>query len=204
MSKEITSEYLDELLETLRPEHVNYLQIKTINSQVLELREELEKQAPSTEEIIAEYTENQYVEQSVQIMSGLKATFRTLAPGSFDESISYANLKSDNMENYKRILARRRLSHAIVSINGNMVGSLPIQGSYHEIAMARDDGYKGLEEELNKRADKAYDMLSYHGLADKISEAFGVWERIIYDRMNGIKDVGNVLKKSTRTSRTEQ
>lgn len=197
---------LNRLVKELHPQEVTAIQMLQQNELIKERMIEMEKQVPAAEEIISQYTKTQYFEQEVEVMKGLNCTFRNIPPVCQDEASTFAIKKcggTDNHPNYGTILGRRRLAHGLMKINGETVGGpsvLPINGNYAELQMADDN----FNEKINKNAALRYKYLGYHGLADKLSEAYGVWERVIYNRMNGVEDMGDVLKKSTGTSTKEQ
>lgn len=188
----IDQEYLDELSEKLEPEHVNYLQLKSINKSLPNLRKRIEEQAPDTEDIIAQYTEDQYVEGEVSL-DGLTLKFRTLAPVMLDESIQFAEVKSKERFNYSRVLARRRLAYGLMEVNHKkLCNAMLPQNSYYDLMV--DPGPEELKKSLFEFGEANYSALEFHGLSDKMSEIMGVWEKIVYDRLNGVEDLGGIVK----------
>lgn len=197
--EDITTEFLDELSEAINWTELRYLQYKK-NAQYLQSeRERIRDQVYSKEEILSQYTVNQFVEQTIEIMSGLNVSLRTIIPQCTDHAMNFARRHSDTQEQYTRILTRMRLAHSLMEINDKMFGEPAPQGSYFDVYMADPEDFV---ESLNKRAEKNYKLLSIHGLCDKISEAFGVWESLVWDRLNGIDS--DTLGNSTRTPEKEQ
>jgi hypothetical protein len=185
-------EELDELSEKLSYEEINYIQIAKGNQHLTKVREKIEKQCPSQEELISEMSEKQYVETLIEIGPHLKLRFRSLTPSSFDESLDFASNNTETRGAYERSLSRRRLSYALMELNGRKPcpKSVP-SGSYFDYAA--EVGYDQLEKDLIDYADENYKVLGHHGLFDKISETFGLWESVIHDRINDIKDMGEIL-----------
>jgi len=192
---------LEEIAEELSVNEVTALQYVKSQDYMLPMREKIESQAPSAKEIIGQYTSMQYIEQQVEIMPGLKALFRTIPPWAMDESLEYAQEKSKTRDQTSRILSRRRLSYALMEINDEPIATLGLQGSYFDMLRADPELFK---EKLKIFADNVYNHLCFFGLADKVSEAFGIWENVIFNRLNGIEDVSDTLKNSTRGSTPEQ
>ncbi len=193
---------LEEIAESLSTSEIQVLQYLKGDKHLKGAREKIESQALSTEDIISQYTRLQYVEQEIEIMAGLKATFRTLPPACMDEALTFAEEESDGKnEKFNRILSRRRLSYALIDVNGEAIGPMPVEGSYLDhIRQGKED----FEQALLDYANAVYDALSYYGLADKLAEAFGVWESVIWNRINGIDDLSVNLKNSTRGPEKEQ
>lgn len=133
-------------------------------------------------------------------MPGLDVRLRTLSPFAVDESMRFAKRESETDIEYSRQLARRRLAHGLIAINGTQMSSEQIDGDLLVFASAD----KEFKSQLVNRADIVHSKLEFMGLADKISEAFGTWEKVIYNRMNGIEDIGETLKKSTGASESGQ
>lgn len=191
----ITSEYLDELAQKLTARHVRYLSNEKVLDGLESRGKKIEAQIPDIVDLLSQYTENQYVEQEVEIMPGLKAMFRTLTPQNMDQAIKFAEEHSTSPDTYNRIMPRMRLAYGIVSINGNRVGDAHFQGSYFSAMdsfSSIDEFYKEMDESANKR----YNYLSVHGLSDKVSEAFGLWEGAVWDKIN-YEDPVEAIKKST-------
>lgn len=190
----------EELAEQLDIQELDIIRHLQNNKHLLKLQEKIETQVPKTPELVSQYTKNQFIEQSVEIMPGLNCTFRTPSPYAVDESMIYANknTKTETNVEFSRIMARRRLSHSLIAINDNKLSTVQITGDMIQ-SMA---GNKEFREGLLNRANEVYEKLEMNGLADKISEAFGVWERVIFNRMNNIEDIGETLKNSTRDSKS--
>jgi|SRR5690625_838637 len=186
-------EELDKIAEDLSYEEINYIMLKKGNDYLTLAREKVEQQCPSHEDVIAQLSEKQYVESLIEITPTLKAKFRTLTPASFDESLAFASSVADGRLSYERVLARRRLSYALIELNGRKACPRGIpNGSYHDYAM--EVGHDQLMKDLKEYADENYKLLGSNGLADKLSETFGLWEEVISNRLNGIGDVGDILK----------
>lgn len=188
-------------MESLTVPELNALQYMKGDRHLSDVRSKIEKQTLPTEELISQYTKNQYVEQTIEVLPGLDATFRTLPPFAMDEALDFASEKRGT-DNYARALGRRRLSHALIDINGEVVGTMPVEGSYFQLAKA--ESRETLKKDIMTRAEDVYEYLSFHGLAEKISEAFGAWEQVVFNRINGIDDVSDTIKNSTRDPEKEQ
>ncbi len=199
---DISDMSLEEIAEELSMSEIQALQYLKGDSYLLGIREKIEGQAPDVEEIVSQYTQNQYVQQTIEIMPGLDVTFRTLAPQCMDEALDFAmQHKSKSSDAMSRILARRRLSYALIDVNGEPLGKMPVEGSYFSMMNADAEKFK---ENLREFADSVYENLCYYGLSEKISEAFGTWENVIFSRLNGIDDLSGTIKNSTRGSAKEQ
>lgn len=189
---------LEEIAENLSMSEIQVLSLIKGDDHFLNLREKIEAQVPEVTELIAQYTKNQYVQQTVEVMPGLDVTFRTMPPETMDESLNFAaKHRGESQDTVARILSRRRLSYAVIDVNGEPLGAVPLDGSYFDMIRADKDKFK---KQMTEYADSVYDYLSYYGLTDKISEVFGVWENVIYNRINGIDDLSGTLKNSTRGS----
>ncbi len=191
----------EELAGNLSMQDVEVIKLHQNNKALLKLQEKIESQCSDMTTLVSQYTVNQYVEQKLEVMPGLTVTLRSLSPFAVDESIDFADEKRRESSNvlYARTLARRRLAHALISMNGNRLSSVQLDGNPLDMIGSGLD-YK---EEVKKRADEVYAKLEMIGLSDKISETFGVWEKVVFNRMNNIEDISEALKNSTRGSKTE-
>jgi len=188
------------LAEELTAQEVQVIGYLQGSQHLIKLQQKIEAQAPKCTELISQYSTNQYVDQTIEVMPGLDVQLRTLSPFAVDESMRFAKRESETDLEYSRQLARRRLAHGLIAINGNQMSSEQIDGDLLVFASAD----KEFKSQLVNRADIVYSKLEFMGLADKISEAFGTWEKVIYNRMNGIEDIGETLKKSTGASESGQ
>ena len=173
---------------------INYISLKKINQHLPEVREVIEEQVPGKQEIISQYTEKQFVEGEINV-DGITLRLRTLPPFAVDDAIEFAVEESRNNSKRDRVLARRRLAYALISVNGKNISSktLPAK-SYHDI-LSLDGGVEQLQETIGEFVESNYKALMFHGLSDKMSEIFGVWEKTVYDRINDIGgDLAGVLK----------
>lgn len=191
----------EELAETLSMQDLEIIRLHQSNKHQMALQQKIEAQVPKIVELVGQYTKNQYVEQKLEVMPGLTCVLRSLSPFAVDESMRFANdnTKTDSNMEYSRLLARRRLAHALISMNEERMSTVQLDGNLMELLIATGSKYK---EEVIKRADTVYEKLEVIGLTDKISETFGVWERVVYNRMNNIEDISEALKNSTRDSKT--
>lgn len=199
MSDETQKNY-EELAEQFSMQDIEIIRMHQSNNQQIKLQEKVEKQTSKMNELVSQYTKDQYVEQKLEVMPGVTVTLRSLSPFAVDESMRFAeqNTKTKSNMEYSRLLARRRLSHALISMNGMRLSSVQLDGSPIELMSSGLD----FKAEVIKRADEVYLKLEFIGLTDKISETFGVWERVVYNRMSNIEDVGEALKNSTRDSKS--
>lgn len=184
------------LAEELNQAEVRVIELLQNQNRIKDLQLKIEAQAPKLEEIISQYSTQNYVVQDIEIMPGLKCTFRTLPPGLVDEAITYANRVSESDDVYGRTLARRRLAHGLLSINGKEVADVDPVENWAALLSMPDSN---LHEKMVENASKRMAFLNMNFLADKISEAYGVWETVIFNRINGIDDLGEALKNSTGT-----
>lgn len=192
---------LKTLSEKLSQSDVRELLLMKSSSHILELQKTVQEQAYATEEILSRYTRLQYVQQEIEV-GPLTVTLRTIPPVMEDECVTYAIKNADdNRSIYDRMLARRRLSHGLVSIGGSYIGGMPPDGSYHEMAVV---SRKEFIDTLNKRADKVIQYLEFSGMTQRLVDIFMVWEVVIFNRLNGIEDMGAHIKKSTPTSQSAQ
>lgn len=201
--EEITRDYLEELAERLSYREAQFLANSKASDRYESSKRKMEAQVPAVSELLAQYTENQYVQQEVEIMPGLKASFRTLIPQNMDDALDFAVKHSDNADNYTRVLRRIRLAYGLESINGRRIGEPHFPGSYFDV-MASFENSEDFLVDMRKSANSRFNQLSIHGLSEKLEEAFGVWETVVWDRINGIEDLGDTLKKSTGASDIER
>lgn len=192
---------LEDIANMLSVDQVSSLQYLGANKRLKKVKEDIEKQTVDAQEIFKQYTKNMFVEQEIKINEHLKVTFRTLAPFCVDEAIDYA-ADFDTVVMKQRALPRRRLAYGLIAVNGEVVGHEPPNESY---AVALSAGAaKTLKESLSERADKVWEYLEVNFMADKISEAFGMWETTVWGRIEGTEDVGEVIKNYTRDRTKEQ
>lgn len=193
---------LEELAEELNANEVWYINhLVQKRHHTIDLRKEMERQVPGVEDIIADLTANQYFEQIVKVSQGLECTFRTLVPIQNDESVRYAIDRSKNQEDpaYVNNLARRRLAHGLININGKLLSAKDINGSMFD--HINNDGFT---ETLKDIADTRMAKINVLGLFGRISEAYGVWDTVVNNRINGVEDLSETLKKSTRGTTSER
>lgn len=193
---------LEELAEELNANEAWYIShLIQQREHTIEARKEMERQVPSPEDIIADLTSKQYFEQSVKVSDGLECVFRTLVPIQNDEAVRYATKNSESKEDHAYInsLARRRLAHGLVSINGNALSAKDINGSMFD-HVSNDEFDKTLKDIADVRIKK----INVLGLFGRISEVYGVWDTVVNNRVNGVEDLSETLKKSTRGTTNEQ
>ena len=193
---------LDQLAEDLNPQEVQMLTYLQGQKYLIDLQKKMEGQVPDQLDLISQYTELGYVTQTIEALPGMKCKFRTLPPFTLDESIAYAKrLSRDEPNNYPRILSRRRLSYGLISMNDkDLAPGSVVDIALTDLVIAGGDPKRT----LTANADTRYKILEVIGLAEKIGEAFGVWETVIWNRINGIDDLGSIVKKSTGDTATEQ
>lgn len=133
-------------------------------------------------------------------IGSLKVQLRTVPPILEDECVAYA-LKhaNDNRAIYDRMLARRRLAHGLVSIGNDYICGMPVEGSYHQMAMVNREAFM---KSLVERADKVMEYLEFSGMTQRLVDIFMAWEVVIFNRLNGIEDMSARVKKSTPTSQS--
>ncbi len=201
MTKDLDSDNIDltTLAEKLTPSDVRELFLIKSSAHMIDLHKDIEEQAYSSEEILSRHTKNQYTQQLLEIGS-LAVQLRSIPPILEDECVTYA-LKhaSDNRAIYDRMLARRRLSHGLVSINGEYIGGMPVEGSYHQMMMTNRTEFL---KSLNERADKVIGYLEFSGLTQRLIDIFMTWEQVVFNRLNGIEDMNARVKKSMPISQS--
>lgn len=174
---EIDREFLDELSEQIEQGELYYLQQQVHNVDLEALKEKLASQVDSAEDIFAEMTREGYYAQEVEISPNLSATFRTIPSKAQDDAMDYAVDRAEgNKAKYGRILARRRLAYALVSYNGRTIGD-QLDRSLYDIQLEGNDPMEIIE----GLADKSYEILKIipDHLGTRLSQAFGVWEKIV-------------------------
>lgn len=187
---------LTDLADKLSLSEARELWLMKTSDHLIRIQKDIEEQAYSQDDILKKYTTQQYVDQDLEI-GPLHLTVRTLAPIIEDECVEYAlkNAK-DNRAIYDRVLARRRLAHGLLRVGGNWIGGIPADGSYYEMIRAdRAKFYKMLID----RADSVMEYLEFSGLTQRLIDIFLAWEQVVFNRMNGIEDMSEKLKKSTPT-----
>lgn len=167
----------------------------------VEEKKRIENQTLSTEEVVSSYTLNQYVQQDIEVMPGLKCTFRTPPPFAYEEAMAYARRQDDYSATGSRVFTRRRLAYSIVAVNDRPLSLSDPMGSSNWLVSATDPDFK---EKIIESVEEVYKKLEFFGLLDKVSEVYAIWEGVIYDRINGIPSLSDVVKNSTRTSTKEQ
>jgi hypothetical protein len=189
------------LADKLPTSTVRELFVMKSSVHMVELHKTIQDQAYGSEDILSRYTRFQYVQQEIEVGS-LVAVFRTIPPLFEDECVTYAiKNANDNRAIYDRMLARRRLSYGLVSIGGTYIGGMPTDGSYHEMAQV---DRKAFMETIGTRANKVMDYLELSGMTQRLVDVFLAWEAIIFNRLNGIEDIGAHIKKSTPISQSAQ
>lgn len=188
---------LVELSDKLSASDVRELMLMKSSDHLIEVQKIIEDQAYSQNDILSRYTSTQYVEQDIEV-GGITLKLRTLPPFIEDECQKYAMEHNGGSKSiYDRTLARRRASYGLVSINGNWIGGMPIEGSYFSMVK---DGKDAFMKRMNDRANEVMLYLEMSGLSQRIIDIFMTWEVVIFNRLNGIEDMRERLKKSTPTS----
>jgi len=200
VSEEMKS--LDQLSEELNPSEVQMIAYLQGQQHLVELQKKMEGQVPDQTDLISQYTELGYVAQDVEVAPGMTCKLRTLPPFALDQAVAFARSETrDEPDNYPRILARRRLAYALIAMNGReLAAGSVVDTPLVDLIIAGANP----KEQLRQNAEKRYEILEVLGLSEKISEAFGIWERVIFNRINGIEDLSAVVKKSTGDTASEQ
>jgi hypothetical protein len=195
----ITREYLNDLARYISVPQIQYLQDKVTGIKREGLRKTIAEQVEDASEIFDAMSEKQYYEQRIDLGQGLSIMCRTLASFCQDESYVFAREKTGNSENYGRVVAKRRLAYGVTSINGNAITKTPITGSYIDFQMMSKD--ESLESHMKQLADKAYRIIDTmpEVMINRVSEAYGMWESVVYERINGIDSLDETVKNSTGT-----
>lgn len=180
---------LDKLAEELDASEVRYIMNKQLDNISNETKLRIEKQVPSKEEIISEYSIKGYVQHDIEGMNGQKLTLRSLNPWQEEDSIRKAKLEAKgDGDIYGRSLFRWRLAHSLIAINGrNYAGQMVGDSPYSSIAPA------DLKKMLDEAAQRRYEALEMDGLANMISQFLAIWDEIVFNRINGFKDLSQVL-----------
>lgn len=177
---EIDQEFLDKLANEMEEGHLHYLQDQMYIVNTEELREKLQNQVGDAEDIFAQMTRRGMYSQEVEVSPHLSATFRTITSKAQDECMSYAREHATTKNEYGRLLARRRLSYSLIEQNDQVI-SEPIDVPLFELNSPDSDPMDVLKE----NADNAIDKLNVlpDTLVNRLSQSFGVWEKIVTSRI---------------------
>lgn len=178
---EVDDELLDRLAEEMEEAHLYYLQNQMYQVNTEELREKLKGQIDDTEEIFADMTRMGFYQQEVEISPHLHATFRTITSKAQDQALEYARENASTNQEHARMLSRRRLAYALVSQNDKEIAE-PINKPLFELSMGDDADPIDM---LSASADKAMEVLGMmpENLVSRLSQAFGVWEKLVTSRI---------------------
>lgn len=192
---------LQELSDRLTDSDIRELMLMKNSEHLIDIQRVIEDQAYSQNDILSRYTSTQYVQQDIEV-GGLALSLRTIPPFVEDQCIKYAMANNGgNKAIYDRTLARRRVSYGLLSVNGNFINGMPMEGSYFSMASGGKDAFM---KALDERANQVMLYLEMSGLAGRIIDIYMVWELVVYNRLNGIEDMRERLKKSTPTSTSAQ
>lgn len=192
----MTKEDLDKLASDLDTSEIRYLIDKKIENNAIEHQLLIEKQLPPTAQIVSDYSTKGYVQYQVEPTNGYKLVFRSLTPWQNDEAVKYAKANADNDAGmFQRLQARYRLAMGLVSVNGHNYANqtMPDQ-PYHMAASPQE-----LKKALKEAADAKVAILDMDGMSDSLVSYQGTFELVVYNRVNGFKDVSEAIKNSTAT-----
>jgi hypothetical protein len=179
---ETSQQWLIKLAKRLSPDQIDTIFATAASSLALARTLTVKAQLPAREELIKAVSKMGYFEQTIEV-SDISMTLRTLTSAEETDCQRFARALPE--EEQQRAYSRRRLSYSISQLNGQPVGTDPVEMSY--IGTAQKERLDTIQRQRSAHADSAMAYLGqlFEVYTEEIAIIFRIWESAVMIRMTG-------------------